>query len=87
MQVLSSELVGELQVLPNDLSYAARTCGRGRRPRGDGNARACRHERCVRQTWPECRIPSSARRSPSSSRSGGSSGLGATRTCGAGTRL
>ncbi len=29
-------------------SYAARTCGRGRRPRGDGNARACRHERCVR---------------------------------------
>ncbi len=30
------------------MSYAARTCGRGRRPREDGNARACRHERCVR---------------------------------------
>ncbi len=35
------------------LSYAAHTCGRGRRPRDDRNsARACRHERYVRQTRP-----------------------------------
>ena len=32
------------------VSYAARTCGRGRRPRAECTAaRACRHERCVRQ--------------------------------------
>ncbi len=37
------------------LSYAAHTCGRGRRPRGNRNsARGCRHERHVRRTWLAC---------------------------------
>jgi hypothetical protein len=40
------------------LSYAAHTCGRGRRPRGNHNsARGCRHERYVRPGRESPRLP------------------------------
>jgi hypothetical protein len=42
------------------LSYAAHTCGRGRRPRGNRNsARGCRHERYVRQRFAGLHTPGS----------------------------